>query len=197
MAINEIINQVLVIAGGASVVVSGFAAVLGKSWVGRVLSRENATHDEQLKRLQAQLDATTERLKTDLEKGLQVHKVKFAKEFKIYGELWSKLIEVRKGALSLRPIMDTVDPKEPENERKARRLAQFGGAIADFIDITDKNRPFYSEDVFLEMEKLWGLTHSEAIEYKHLNQYDDSYWDKAQKNREEILYQIEQCCEKN
>ena len=181
---NEVIKEVLVIAGGASVVVSGLAVVLGKIWVGRIL-----------KKLQAQLDATNQSLKAELEKGLLVHKVQFEKEFKIYEELWSKLVELKKAALSLRPEFDMVDPKESEEERKAKRLTKFGDAIADFIDITDKNRPFYSEEVFRSMEKLWKLAHSEAIQYKHQDPYADSYWDKAYKNREAILGEIESCCE--
>lgn len=191
---SEVIKQVLAVAGGTSVVVSGLAAVLGKIWVGQVLNRENAEHQRQLTNLQAQLDATNERLRAELEKGLHIHKVQFEKEFKIYEELWSKLVELRKASLSLRPAMDMVDTKETEGKRKTKRLTRFGNAIAEFIDVTDKNRPFYSEDVYQSMEKLWKLTHSEAIEYKHLNPHDDKYWDKAQKNREEILTEIEQCC---
>ena len=195
MDLSEIIKQVLLVAGGASVVISGLAAVLGKIWVGRVLNREKATHEADLKQMQAQLDVTNQRLKAELDKGLHIHKVQFEKEFKIYEDLWSKLVELRKAALSLRPVFDRVDPKEPEGERKAKRLTRFGDAIADFIDVTDKNRPFYSEEVFRSMEKLWKLTHSEAVEYQHLDPYADTYWDKAQKNREAILSEIEACCE--
>lgn len=192
---NEVIKQVLTIAGGTSVVVSGFAIFLGRIWVGRVLNNENVAHEAKLKNIQAQLDATSQRLKTDLEKGLHIHKIQFEKEFKIYEKLWSKLVELRKAALSLRPEFDTVDPKEPEGERKAKRLTRFGDAIADFVDITDKNRPFYAEAVYQSMETLWKLTHSEAVEYKHLDPYADSYWDRAQKNREKILTEIEKCSE--
>ena len=140
---SEVIKQVLAIAGGASVVVTGLAAILGKIWVGRVLNRENAAHERQLTNMQAQLDTTNERLKAKLEKGLHIHKVQFEKEFKIYEDLWSKLVELQKAALSLRPVSDMVDPKETEGERKTRRLTRFGDAIDEFIDVTDKNRPFY------------------------------------------------------
>lgn len=193
---SEVIKQVLAVAGGASVVVSGLAVVLGKIWVGRLLNKEKVAHEAQLKNMQAQLDATNQRLKAELEKGIHIHMVQFEKEFKIYEELWSKLVDLRKAVLSLRPAFDMVDPKEPEDQRKAKRLTKFGDAIAEFIDVTDKNRPFYSEEVFHSMEKLWKLTHSEAVDYKHLDPYTDSYWDKSQENREAILGEIEACCEK-
>ena len=180
MELSEIINQVLAIAGGTAVVVSGLAMVLGKIWVGRILNRENAAHEASLKDVQAQLDATNKHLQAELDKGIHIHKVQFEKEFQSYEELWSKLVELRKVALSLRPLMDTVDPKETEDQRKTKRLTRFGDAIGDFIDAANKNRPFYSEDVFQSMDKLWNLAHSEAIEYKYLNPHDDSYWDKAQ-----------------
>lgn len=194
MDVSEIIKQVLLVAGGASFVISGLATILGKIWVGRILSREKAAHDAGLKKLQAQLEATNQLLKSELDKGLHIHKVQFEKEFKIYEELWSKLVELRKAALSLRPVFDRVDPDESESERKSKRLTRFGDAIADFIDVTDKNRPFYSEEVFRSMEMLWKLTHSEAVEYQHLDPYGDTYWDSAQKNRDAILSEIEACC---
>lgn len=155
MPLSEIIDQILGSAGGAAVVISGLAAVLGRIWVGRVLNRENAAHQAQLKNIQAQLDSTNQHLQSELDKGLHIHRVQFEKEFKIYEELWSKLVELRKAALSLRPLMDTVDPKETESQRKAKRLTRFGEAVGDFIDVADKNRPFYSEDVFQSMDNLW------------------------------------------
>ena len=191
---SEVIKQVLVIAGGTSVVISGLATILGKIWVGRILNREKAEHEKQLTNMQAQLDATNECLKAELERGLHIHRVQFEKEFRIYEELWSKLIELQKAVLSLRPVMDMINPEESEKERKTRRLTNFGRAIEEFTDVTDKNRPFYSEDVYKSMEKLRKLTYSEAVEYKHLDPHDDKYWDKAQQNGEAILTEIEQCC---
>jgi hypothetical protein len=187
MRLDEFINLVLSPVGGVSVFVTALGAILGKIWVGRVLNR-------QVNQLQQKLDSTNSRLQAELDKGLHIHRIQFEKEFKIYEELWAKLIELRRATLSLRPVMDSIDPKETDSDRKTKRLTNFSDAVGGFIDVTDKNRPFYSEDVYRSMGNLWSLTHSEAIEYKHQNPHNDGYWEKAQKNRDEILAEIEKCC---
>jgi len=195
MELSEVINQVLAIAGGTSVVIVSLAAFLGKLWIARVLGREKLKHDMKLQGIQAQLDATNQNLKAELDKGLHIHKVQFDKEFEIYEELWSKLIELRKAALSLRPELDYINPSESDEERKIKRLKRFVDSINEFTDLTDKNRPFYSEIVFESMNKLWKLAHSESVWYKRQDPYSNEYWETAQKNRDEILSEIEKCCE--
>ena len=173
----------------------GLAAFLGKIWLNRILNTERVKSDKILKEVQSGLDATNQRLKSELDKGLYIHKVQFEKEFQIYEELWAELVELRKATLTLRPAFDMVNPKESEEDRKRKRLIRFSDSIGAFIDVTDKNRPFYSEDVYESMGNLWKLAHSESVQYKHSDPYSDSYWEKAQENRDTILTEIDKCCE--
>ena len=62
------------------------------------------------------------RLQKALDRKNLVHKYQFEKEFKIYEELWSHLVELRNHTYALRPIMDQMDTDKTWDEVKIKRL---------------------------------------------------------------------------
>lgn len=138
----ELVLEILKIAGGTAVIISGLGGFLGKLWVQRILATESTINAGKLQKLQSELDETKLKLQAELDRGLFVHKVQFEKEFKIYEELWSSLIKLRSATLGLRPMMDYIDPNEPEKERKQNRLNRFSEAAISFADIAEKKSPF-------------------------------------------------------
>lgn len=194
MADIPIFSEILKAAGGVAVVISGFAAVLGKIWVGRILERERKKTESELKTLAASLEATNRALQIELDKGLHVHKIQFEKEFAVYELIWEKLDDVKSATLSLRPMLDYVDATESEESRKKRRLERFSNAVNAFSEQVNKNRPFYAESVYLAIEEIWNLTNKEAIDYKHCTPHSNGYWERAIKNQDTILAGINNCC---
>lgn len=189
-----ILSEMLSAAGGIAVVISGLAAVLGKIWVGRILEQERAKTESQLRNLAASLEATNRALQLELDKGLHVHKIQFEKEFAVYELIWAKLDDVKSAALALRPMLDYVNPKESDEERKRNRLKRFSSAVAAFGDQVNKSRPFYAETVYVIIEEIWKLTNKEAIDFKHGVPHSDGYWERAMENQDTIIAAIDKCC---
>ena len=117
-------------------------------------------------------------------------------ELEVYRELWEKLSEVHKHAQQLRPMLDVgLAPGETEEQRKLTRLNNFGAAFNAFAAVVWQRRPFYPEEIHVELRKLANLIHGEAIDYQFGDPiHDQQYWRQAQANLEKIGIQIEKIC---
>ena len=125
---------------------------------------------------------------------IQVEQLRF--EFRVYEEIWKCLTDVHRMVLALRPMFDYTDPKESDEERRTRRMREFGETFNAMQTAIWKNKPFYSAAVHRELQELSQLIHSEAIGYQHGDPKRDSeYWQEARKNLEAISKKIETVCE--
>jgi hypothetical protein len=98
--------------------------------------------------------------------------------------------------MQLRPILDQVDPKEPEEERIRKRLIQFGETFKVYRDLIEKNEPFYSKKVYLSLSKVLELCYGEAVDYEFKDDKNlKEYWQQQRKNREIIYKAIDDSCE--
>jgi hypothetical protein len=193
--INDFLTILFSPFGGVSVVLVGLASIIGKIWVDRTIEKYKRDYSEQLKRVQSELDKTSRLLEAELQKGIHIHKIQFEKEFNLYGLIWEQLVQVRKNALSLRPILDTVDPGEPEEERMRRRLRELAESFNPFIDLVEKHRPFYPQEVYESLVRLIKQIHSEAIDYEYKERPRSEYWREARTNQETIVKLIDDICE--
>jgi hypothetical protein len=149
-----------------------------------------------LERFKADLAETNAKLKAALDSSVHVSKAQFDKEFSIYQIIWDLLVDLRARTLSLRPVMDHVDPKEPEEERMQRRLKSFGEAFFAFRDAMEKNRPFYAHMVYESLCQIFDLCHIESIEYQYKEPgWSKDYWEKSRENNQKIISAIDSCCE--
>jgi len=124
-----------------------------------------------------------EKLKSANEKGNLIHRLQFEKEFNIYHDLWGKIVELRKCATGLRPIMDYYDSEETETERKKKRLNKLDKAYQECFDSLENNKPFYPEEVYTEINAVMKLSWDEAVEYRH----GGTYWESAETNIKAIV----------
>jgi len=131
----------LIIAGGiGGTIVGGIAKLV----VDRKLAEQQAGYDQQL-----------EALKSKLEKKRIIHKLQFEKEFKIYLELWTALVKLRRVCALLMPISEFgVNTNETVDERKQRKAKDFGDAYNALIPIVENNRPFYAPEVYEKAARL-------------------------------------------
>jgi hypothetical protein len=137
-----------------------------------------------------------ERLRFDLARASVVHKAQYETEFRVYEEIWQRLVDVQRTVAALRPMLDYGDPKESDEERRSRRMREFGEAFNAMQAAVWKSKPFYSTAVHRELQELSHLVHGEAIDYQHGDPHRDlDYWREAQKNIEAISNKIEAVCE--
>lgn len=177
----ELLSIVLSILGGASAVVTGLFAYLGNL---------------RLEKFKADLAETNAKLKAALDSSVHVSKAQFDKEFAIYQTVWVLLVALRSRTLSLRPVLDHLDPKESEDERMQRRLNAFEEAFFAFRDAMEQNKPFYAHAVYESLSQIFELCHTESIEYKYKEPgWHKEYWVKSSENNQKIVAAIDACCE--
>jgi len=194
MSEPNILSDILLASGITAAGIFGLAAVLGRIWMGRVLVRERSNMDVKLRLLQSELDGTKENPKSELDKDNLIHKVQFEKEFSIYEQIWESLIEVKYATLSLQPSFDySSDDEEAERSLRLERLIN---SFREYGKAIDANRPFYAENVFAILERLWKVAQREGFDYSGTRMNNDyqRYWDRANRNRENILNLVDKCC---
>jgi hypothetical protein len=156
---------------------------------------------EKIEGVRKQYTSEIEVLRSNLSRQSHIHNIAFEKEFEILSEVWASLVELQAAAMGLRPVLDSVDPKESEDERKQKRLKQFGEAFGAFTRVVIKNRPFYPTEIYSQLLSLRGLAIEEAVEYQWRNPTDKGsgrdpeYWKKAHQNAEKIIQKVDEICE--
>lgn len=146
--------------------------------------------------IKAQYSLDLERLRFELARASLIHKAQYETEFRVYEEIWQRLIDVSRTVVALRPMLDYYDAKETAEERRHRRLQEFGEAFNAMQNAVWKSKPFYSAAVHRELQELTRLVRGEAIHYEHGDpDRDENYWREAIKNIEAISTQIDVVCE--
>lgn len=110
-----------------------------------------------------------------------IHKFQFEKEFAIYNELWTLLINLRNAAASLRPVMDFIEAGKTNDEVKKERLDTWNSSFNAVAKSFDYNKPFYSLEIYKEIENVLKVSRNEAIDYSLLEQRREDYWNKVKK----------------
>jgi len=144
-----------------------------------------------------EFSTAVERLRAHLDRATYVSKAHFDIEFGIYREIWRELVELRGATLSLRPVMDQVDPKESHEERKQKRAQRFNEAYKKLFAVIETNRPFYPAAIWQELQELLKIARAEVIDYRFQdpNRDFEKYWETAEANQKQILDSIELCCD--
>lgn len=120
-----------------------------------------------------------------------IHKFQFEKEFSIYTELWTNLIDLRNAAASLRPIADFVERGKSEEEIRKERLEKWNTAHNVLVKIFQYNRPFYSREIYIETENVIKTASHEAIAYSYPDKRNKEYWEEGERNIKLISDSVE------
>ena len=127
------------------------------------------------------------KLETDAERKSLIHKYQFEKEFSIYTDLWAKLVDLKTATVRLRPSLDTTDNSKTEAEVKQERLENLDTKRFDVVEAFQKNKPFYSRDIYKEVEGVLKISTNEAIGYAIGRSHQDKYWETAEMNAKQIV----------
>lgn len=131
------------------------------------------------------------KLETEAERKNLIHKFQFEKEFSIYTDLWAKLTDLKNATRSLRPRNDYRDTSKTEKEIKQERLERQWEKLRLVADTFEKNRPFYSKEIYDEITLLINLSNLEATDYEFEEAKGREYWKEAAKNIKKFVDSME------
>ena len=191
-------GELLKIAGGASVVLCGLSAFVGRIWINRIANNERSEREAEIATLRANLERTNEdviaRLDAALQRTIHVDKLQFEHEYEVYRGVWKTLFSLREATMKLRPALDSVPTEESEEERVQRRIDEFRGPYNSFVEAVEENRPFYDDGVYSSLRNVLKLCRTEVINYQYKERSWSEYWKEAEASREAILGAIEAVC---
>lgn len=170
----EALNEISGLLGGASVILVGLITYLGKT----------------------RLEALKSEIKSINEHKVHVTKSQFDLELSIYREIWEAMIPLYVSTSSLRPTIDTINSEETEEERINRRFKEFAESYNKISGLIEKNKPFYSKEIYDCLIAVRKLCSQEADEYLD-KEYEERrvYWKQARKNRVELNKLVDEACE--
>ncbi len=144
---------------------------------------KNLATKEDIRKLTQEVEA----VKLHYASQLHVAQVRYQREFEILSDLAQKLVELRDAALTLRPIADSFDPSETDEQRKERRLKKWFETARALYQAAEKYRPFYPEEIYRAYQSLDRVVYDEALSYElgRMN-VDPGYREKAEVNASKI-----------
>lgn len=197
--VSLIYQELIKVVGGATVVLAALSIFMSKVWSERIARREGEQRDRRLTEWKAQLDKQATEMKAKLDVAVQrtvhVSKLQFDHEYGIYKAAWEHLFSLRQATLSLRPMMDRVDSNETKEQRMQKRTAAFGEPYNAFLDVVEKNKPFYPPSIYKALSAVREKCRHELINYEYVERPRIEYYKEAQKNHEEIIQLIEGACD--
>ena len=132
-----------------------------------------------------------ESLKRENQKQLFIHQRQFEKEFDAYSQIWNKIVEIRESIENLRPISDRIPEGKSFEELNKERHQLTTKQSNELIDLTWKNKPFYSPEVFLQLQNINKLIRTELREAWFNDKSELDYWEKGKKAVNNYVSQME------
>jgi hypothetical protein len=141
-----------------------------------------------------QFNRKLENLKGKVSRENYIHQLQFEKEFDIYKQLWESLTDLKNYTAQLRPQMDHGDKDKSHDELVKDRLIHIAELRNNHIEMFEKNKPFYSEQVYKKLLDFNKIIKDETFSAK----YDDSttreYWEIAKDNVEKMYSVSDEIC---
>ena len=160
-------------------------AWLGKVWIGRTLERERAKTEGGLQLLRDRLD-----------RGQFVHGLQFETEFKIYLELWGKLITAHDAAIRLRPLLDLAPKGKSKEEVDVERAKELHEAYVPFQACFREREPFIAPEVYEALKKLDTAIFCESVDFLDRDaRSEKEYWEEGENNANLIKEHTKYICE--
>lgn len=130
-------------------------------------------------------------LSKEIDRKNLIHKFQFEKEFNVYSDLWSKLVHLRDATIRLRPEFDFLPKEKSDAETKEERLKIQWEKFLDVLESFECNMPFYSKEIYNEINGLLILANKERIDYHRGDKKDNEYWERAEKNIKTVTASME------
>ena len=100
--------------------------------------------------VRGQFLAENEKLRAQLSKLVNVHRVQFEKEFSILSDIWAKLVDLRNATLAL-PAPGGIIGRPPSHEQQLQQCADSWMQLRAGFEM---NRPFFPQRIYDELQTL-------------------------------------------
>ncbi|MES2836245.1 MAG: hypothetical protein V4667_01875 [Bacteroidota bacterium] len=141
------------------------------------------------------LNKKIEEVKSEGQKEIHVHKIQFEKEFVIYESVWQKIIELKEASFHLRPKFSFRDKEKTYEEQTNENVQKVVAVGNELISLTEKNKPFYDQQVYNELSKIIILIRSEIIEVQYGDRKKAEYWDNGKETLDKLIVSADLICE--
>lgn len=154
--IIDIILTGIVSVGGLSAIIMGLASWIGKIWSNNLIEKYKIKLDKEIEKYKSEINIKLNKIDKIEEKALYISKVNYDNEYKIYMEIWHKLIECVNRTLMLYPqgIENVPIDKEELDKYKENKYKKFVEAYNDYVSCINKYAPFYQENFFNDFNEI-------------------------------------------
>ena len=147
------IQEMLLPLGGASAIIIGLSAWLGKVWSTRILQSEQAQLKHELEMKIAELNAVNE-------SKVHVSKIQFEKEFKSYAKLWDLVTPIVRELQTLSQNKQSYELFKPHFFNLGKLKTDFGNLNASLFPFTDEKVNKASFAITQDLHEKWHLIDS-------------------------------------
>ena len=154
--IMDIVALIIVSAGGTGAIIFCIAKTIGKSIAGAISEKYKAEIEKDIEKYKGEINYKLNKMDKIEEQALYVSKINYDNEFKIYLEIWPKLIKCIQYTICLYPGgIENVPVDEKEREKyMEEKYEKYLKSIKDFSDCIDMYAPFYQEDFYEDFDKI-------------------------------------------
>lgn len=174
--ILNVISLIIVSVGGTGVVILAISSFIGKIWINKFADKYRVKYDKELENYKSEINLGLNKLDKIEEKALYISKVNYDNEYKIYMEIWPKLIECINSTLWLYPrgIENVpVDKKKLEKYKKGK-YSEFREKYMEYNQCIEKYAPFYQVEFYNILKEIKEICFYIGDQYK-MYEFDVKY----------------------
>lgn len=149
--IIDIILTGIVSVGGLSAIIMGLASWIGKIWSNNLIEKYKIKLDKEIENYKSEINIKLNKIDKIEEKALYISKVNYDNEYKIYMEIWPKLIECVNRTLMLYPQGIENVPIDKDELDKYKKFIE---VYNDYVSCINKYAPFYQENFFNDFNEI-------------------------------------------
>jgi hypothetical protein len=180
---------------------SYFESYLRKKGENLATKEDVAEITRKVEEVKSEVSVKLELLKWQLGKKATIHKLAAEKEFEALTEIGAALYTMKMATISLRPIMDRIDPNESEEQRHNRRYQQWAKSHDSFMEAVETHRLFLPRSLYLQFSDIRHMSRKEGVGFESAVRWgrggplSGEAYEQGQKNIDEMNTRIESALE--
>jgi hypothetical protein len=202
MTFQTVMEIALAVLGSVTtggVIVAALSSWLGKVWANRILEKDKNYYAKEMFDLTSRAAKELEALKKRLETNATSFKLEFEKEFQIYTNLWSAVVNLRNQMFLVLTLSDSsnTDHGKVTQTSKSDAVKTSTDAIKEVLQIYDINKPFYPKNIYeraSDVAKLCNKLLPLSVNYDPKN-ISSGYIDEIVKESRLLFQKADELCE--
>ena len=148
--ILDVISIIIVSIGGTGAIILGISNWIGKIWLNKFAEKHRVKYEKELEVYRTELNARLTKLDKIEEKALYISKVNYDNEYKIYMEIWPKLIKCISDTNALYPrgLVNVPIDKDEFQKYQEDLYKTFMESYNDYSTCIEKYAPFYKKKFY-------------------------------------------------